>query len=106
MSDHFEVGGENDGDGVFRPTLPFWTEVHRWRINYMWPFQWDYVVRAVKSRTRIAELGQGEHLRLKSIDLIFVFLWEIVSLDKAFIPWLGSCRALEAALKLKFGPST
>ncbi len=42
MLDDFEVGGENEMD--FNPTLPFWTKVHRWRINRVWLFQRDYAM--------------------------------------------------------------
>ncbi len=33
---------------VSHPTLPFWTKIHRKRTNYVWPFQFDYVMHEVE----------------------------------------------------------
>ncbi len=46
MSDDFEFGGQNEME-FFRPTLPFWIEVHRQRTNHVWPFQRDYEMHEV-----------------------------------------------------------
>ncbi len=87
---------EEKRDGVFLPTPPFWTGVHRRRANSARHFQRDYIMR------------KDEHLWLKSIYIFFFFWkWQIVWLDirPLFLGW-DRVELFEAALKLQFEPST
>ncbi len=72
---------------TFRPTLPFWTGVHKWRTNCARPFQRDCIAwtHACASQSRCK----------MSIFWYKIFLrkWPIVLLDKILIPQLWSCRS-------------
>ncbi len=75
------------------PSSPHYTGF--FRLRHTWPFQCDYVMREVVDMHFVVK---------KYINYYYYFFrkWQIVSLDKTLIPRLGSCSALEAALKLQF----
>ncbi len=72
---------------IFRPTLPFWTEVQRW-TNHAWHFQCDFEVHEV------ARAHCRASARWAFVVTFLFRKWPIISIEKTIIPRLGSCRAL------------
>ncbi len=54
----------------FSPYLPFWTKKHRKKTNYVWPFQFDYVMHEVEMC--IAELVQESICGVKVYTFFFL----------------------------------
>ncbi len=84
----------------------FWSWRRKWdgvlqrrRTNRVWPFQQDYVMC---DDTHHRARASPAFVVKKCINIIFFRKWLIVSLDKALISRLGSCRFLWSCIEAVF----